>query len=72
MSDQSPLFRHTFKTFGEAIGVHPRTVRRMTDDGEVRTVRFGSKKKPIVRLEEPDAYIARNGRYSGPEPEPGQ
>jgi len=66
----APVFKETFATFGAAVGLHKRTVRNLVDRGEVRCVRFGSGKKPIVRLEPPADYLARQGRYSDPEPEP--
>jgi len=66
----TPVWNDTLRTFGDAIGAHPRTVRRMVDCGDVRAVRFGSVKKPILRLEPPAEFVAREGRFSGPDPSP--
>lgn len=64
MSD-IPVWHHTYRSFGEAIGLNLRTIKTMAANGEVRVVRFGSGKKPIVRLEPPSEFLARHGRYSG-------
>jgi excisionase family DNA binding protein len=66
----APVYSHSFKSFAEAVGLHKRTVVAMVERGEIRCVRFGSTKKPIVRLEEPSAFLERQGRYSDPQPEP--
>jgi hypothetical protein len=59
----APVYSHTFKTFGDAVRLHKRTVRALVDRGAIRCVRFGSTKKPIVRLESPRDFIEREGRF---------
>lgn len=67
MPSETPVWSDTYKTFGDAMGLHFRTVIRMERDGEVRSVRFGNNpKKPIVRLEPPAEFLARQGRFSQP------
>ena len=67
MSD-TPVFRHSFRTFGEAIGLNLRTIKTMEANGAIRDQRFGSSKRPIVRLEEPADFLARSARLTGPAP----
>ena len=59
MSADTPVWGHTLQTFADALGLSKRTIRALVDNGEIRAVRFGSIKKPIVRLEPPAEYLAR-------------
>ena len=71
MSADTPVWSHTLQTFADALGLSKRTIRALVDNGEIRAVRFGSIKKPIVRLEPPAEYLARQGRYNAlPEDQP--
>jgi hypothetical protein len=70
MSAPAPVWRDTYATFAEALNLHPRTIKTLVSIGQVRCVRLCAGKKPIVRLEPPAEYIARQGKFSHPEPEP--
>jgi hypothetical protein len=62
----APLWRDTYATFSEALDLNIRTTKRYVAEGRIRCVRLAPK---VVRLEPPAEFVAREGRFSGPEPD---
>jgi hypothetical protein len=68
----SDIWTDTYASVAQALGVHEVTVKHMVRDGDYPAVKFGSSKRPIVRLMPPKEYLRLKGRWSGrpPQPEP--
>lgn len=63
----APVWRDTYASFGQALDLNIRTVKKYAAEGRIRVVRLAPK---VVRLEPPAEFVAREGRFSGPEPSP--
>jgi hypothetical protein len=59
MPETAPVWKDTYQTFGDAIGVTPRTVMRWCAEGKVRAVKLAPK---VVRLEPVGEFVEREGQ----------
>jgi hypothetical protein len=65
---KTPVWKDTYATVAVALDLHLVTIKHMVRDGEYPAVKFGSSKRPIVRLMPPAEFLRLKGRWSGPQP----
>jgi len=59
MPTETLIYRDTYASFGEALDITPRTIKKYVQEGRVRAVKLAPK---IVRLEPPADFVAREGK----------